>query len=277
MTPHLPVELYRHISDHFDSEDRHVLQALSITCRTWNIEAERVLYKRFDNHKCATTQQLFLQRVIACPRVGSLVKIFKIRMHHPAKESEALVALVSQALMNMPNLRSFAFRSTGGKPAARSMLSACPFQLKEFDWGCHGDEKDLLVFLGTQHSLKIVNIDSWDASRYGVPLTLTPEIVSLSGPYGTIAAFLPGRMISQVDWIPDLDDPEPDGELLGNALRQLQMLSFGGYFMRPNLSSIADYLADLRFLELRGIQVTSPILFHVDFDQILCVIHRQMT
>ncbi|KAF9049611.1 hypothetical protein BDZ89DRAFT_1057492 [Hymenopellis radicata] len=259
MTPRLPVELYRHIIDHFNSDDRRTLQALSLTSTTWSIEAERVLYKHFDNYPSATTQQLFLQRVIACPRVGSLVETFKISMNYPIKplESAALIALVSQALMNMPNLRSFAFRTTGGQPAARSILSACPFQLEEFNWGCHGDEKDLLAFLETQHSLRVVTIDSWDASRFGwdsVPLSVTPEIVSLSGRYGTIAAFLPGRRISQVDWVPDLDDPEPDGELLGSALRHLQTLSFGGYFMRPDLSSIAEYLADLRYLELRGIQ-----------------------
>lgn len=259
MTSLLPVELYRPIVEFVQPHDWRTLVTLSATSKNWNVEAQRPLYQSFDYISSATRQKLFLERVVASPHLGALVKSYKVTMNFSLGDmsENVFISLLHEALMVMPNLRAFAFRTQTSEPATQNILLDCPFQLEDFSWGCHADEERLVVFLSKQPHITNLNIDIWDQIEHpSVPPNLVPNMTSLSGRYGTIAAFLPPALsVSELEWVPDLDDPNPDSQLLATGLGRLRSLLFGGYFMRPDLSCIADYLLQLKYLELRGIQV----------------------
>ncbi|PBK97699.1 hypothetical protein ARMGADRAFT_1009649 [Armillaria gallica] len=258
----LPVDLYRCIVEHYSQEDRGTLLALLFTSRAFNYEAERILYQSFNNFCNITTQTLFLNRVISCPRVAKFVRSYKLFITFSIEPLSDFLTLLHTAFLALVELKYLGFRTLGGSSAAQ-ILTGCTFQLEELDWDCSCDEQLLIDFLSTQKSLKSF-ISCWDPSRIPPPsVDVVPFLTSLRGRYGLIQTFLPGRNITNLDWIPDLDDPDPDTALLADSLANVRTMTFGGYFMRPNLSTIAQYLGQVRNLELRGVQADDLDCVHL--------------
>ncbi|KAK0464524.1 uncharacterized protein EV420DRAFT_1638075 [Desarmillaria tabescens] len=242
MELNLPVDLYRCIVEHYSQEDRGTLLSLMLTSRAFNYEAERILYRSFNNFCNITTQKLFLNRVISCPRVAKFVRSYKLFITFTIESLSEFLTLLHTAFLAFDELKYLGFRTLGGSSAAQ-ILAGCTFQLEELDWDCSCDE-DLIKFLSTQKSLKSF-VSCWDPFPY------------------SSTTFLPGRKITNLDWIPDLDDPEPDPALLADSLANVRTMTFGGYFMRPNLSTIAQYLSQVRNLELRGVQADDLDCVHL--------------
>lgn len=105
----------------------------------------------------------------------------------------------------------------------------------------------------------------------------------LTGHYSAVHAFLPGRDITHLQWITDLDDPMDastglDAGRLAHSLRKLISLKFGGYFprwvlctwyqpilSRPHLRNISVHLENLVFLESIGPEKVQTLTFVVLF------------
>ncbi|KAE9400426.1 hypothetical protein BT96DRAFT_992940 [Gymnopus androsaceus JB14] len=233
----LPAELYRPIIGHV----KHwpTLISLLLTSRHIGGEAERSLYYKFEHIHNVQTQVLFLQRVVDCPLKNTYSG-----------------SLLSKAFRAMVNLKVLQFRTNGGMPMGRP-LDGCSFQLEQCLWRCHSDEEHMISFLPTQRKLRNLDLGGWDDTRFSAPICEQPDFRELTGYYGVVRAFLPGRNITHVGWIPDLDDPMDVSEgldIVGLApsLRKLRFLKFGGYFARPHLRNISDHLESLAFLELMG-------------------------
>ncbi|KAG7443033.1 uncharacterized protein BT62DRAFT_935355 [Guyanagaster necrorhizus] len=263
MAPILSVDLYRCIVEYYTQEDRRTLLSLMFTSRAFNYEAERILYRSFNNFSDITTQTLFLNRVISCPRVAKFVRSYKLFITFTI-DSELLsefLTLLHTAFLALVELKYLGFRTLGGSSAAQ-VLTGCTFQLEELDWDCSCDEHLLINFLSTQKSLQSF-ASCWDPSHIPPPPDIVPFLTSLRGRYGLIQAFLPGRKITNLDWIPDIDDPDPDMALLADSLANIHTMTFGGYFTRPNLSTIAQYLTQVTNLELRGVQADDLDCVHL--------------
>ncbi|KAF5389331.1 hypothetical protein D9757_003534 [Collybiopsis confluens] len=166
--------------------------------------------------------------------------------------------ILPKALRALVNLKTLQFRTTGGGPI-EGLLDGCTFQLEDLHWHCHSDELKIQSFLPTQRGLRRLSLGGWDDTRFSAPSSNAgqPDFRELAGSYGVVHAFLPGREITRLRWVPDLDDPWDtstglDIEGLATSLEKLKYLSFGGYFTRPHLCSISDHLSSLFYLELMG-------------------------
>ncbi|KAJ3747279.1 hypothetical protein DFH05DRAFT_791409 [Lentinula detonsa] len=252
-----PVELYQPVVGYV--RDRVTLRNLLLASRCLNVEAEWSLYFKFEHVHNAQTQVLFLQRVIDCPRVARYVNSyrFEIDWRTNLDSDHIFWKLLPQALHAMGNLKILQFRTHGGMPI-NGLLDGCTFQLEYCHWHCHSDEMQMQAFLQTQRKLKCLSLGGWDTS-FSAPSNHSeqPDLREVTGCYGVIHAFLPGRDITHVRWVPDLDDPWDvntglDAAGLAPAFQKLKFLKLGGYFMRPHLCSISEHLTSLVFLELMG-------------------------
>ncbi|KAJ3817477.1 hypothetical protein F5880DRAFT_54578 [Lentinula raphanica] len=253
-----PVELYRPVVGYV--RDRDTLRTLLLTSRHMNVEAEWSLYFRFDNVHNVKTQVLFLQRIVDCPRVARIVNSYRFEIDWRTNfdNDHIFWTLLPQALRAMVNLKTLQFRTNGGMPRL-GLLDGCTFQLEHCLWHCHSDEIQMQRFLQTQHRLKSLSMGGWNSDRFPAPTNHSeqPDLKELCGSYGVIHAFLPGRDVTYVRWVPDLDDPWDtstgmDTEGLAASFQKVKFLRLGGYFMRPHLCSISTNFTSLVFLEVMG-------------------------
>ncbi|KAJ3849560.1 hypothetical protein EV368DRAFT_85437 [Lentinula lateritia] len=258
VTMDFPVELYRPVIGYISH--RPTLLSLLLASHHLNVEAERSLYYRFEHVHNVQTQVLFLNRIIGCSRVARLVYSYRFEIDWRTNFGADHVywELIPKALRAMVNLKILQFRTNGGAPV-NGLLDGCTFQLEHCHWHCHSDEPQVQTFLRTQKSLRSLSLGGWDDTRFPAPSDQNeqPEFREVAGSYGVIHAFLPGRDITRVRWVPDLDDPWDistglDVVGLSPSFQKLKFLKLGGYFMRPHLCSISEHLTSLVFLELMG-------------------------
>ncbi|KAF9552157.1 hypothetical protein CPC08DRAFT_714870 [Agrocybe pediades] len=116
-SPRLPLELIRPIMERV--EDRRALYLLSFTCRSFQYDAERLLYAAVIdlnfNHEEPLRQESFLRSINGAERLGPLVKIYSV------------ISVFSRDNVVRWNL----LRSAG------DLILHAPFQLKKLSW--HSD------------------------------------------------------------------------------------------------------------------------------------------
>ncbi|TFK35703.1 hypothetical protein BDQ12DRAFT_737413 [Crucibulum laeve] len=253
MTLHIPPELLRPLINHIDSDDRPTLLSLMKSSRSLRFEAERLLYRRIVSSD-VQLQTSFLNCIILSPRLARLVEKYSLVNPRIIEDTtkESFFQLLSIGLQEMTNLKHLNFREYSGQPSAH-ILRNCVFQLESLDWGCHS-ESEIDVFLSGQKALRRLSIE-WDAAKLSIPLTACPNLVSLSGGCRTIEAFMPGRQITSLHWIPELYGSTLVVDSIRNEFARLINFSFGGYFRRPHLAIVAPYLKSLEILELITLSV----------------------
>ncbi|KAF9077662.1 hypothetical protein BDP27DRAFT_1413366 [Rhodocollybia butyracea] len=250
----LPAELYRPIVGYV--KDCATLLSLLLTSHLLNAEAERSLYYKFEHVHNVRSQVLFLQRAVDCPRVAQYVHSYKFEMDWRTNIGTKHIFwnLLPKAWRAFVNLKILHFRTNGGM-VVEGLLSGCTFQLEHCHWRCRTDEAQMQIFLESQTKLKCLSLCGWDDENFLAPSNhdKQPDLRQLAGSYGVIHAFLPGRHITHVEWISDMEDPWDiatglDVAGLASSLRKLRSLKLGG----PPLCVISDHLTNLVFLELVG-------------------------
>jgi hypothetical protein len=252
---YIPLELYRPIVETIS--DRNTLLSLLLTSRHLSTEAERILYRNvqcgddsmWSDSTNVVSQTLFFRTVIDCPRVARLVWRYYYISNIFIADDDPYWTLFPVALRALVNLKELGFGRGGGVPTAH-VLRGCTFQLVSLEWECRNDENELSVFLTGQEALEQLRVD-WRGECARPPASALQNLSCLAGTSGTIQAFLPGRTITRLRWHPYFGDQVPDVASISSALHNLHVLVFGGPGAQfISLSTIVDYLPNLRFLAL---------------------------
>ncbi|KAF8968493.1 hypothetical protein BDZ97DRAFT_353223 [Flammula alnicola] len=246
-------ELVQAIMQYF-ANDRETLCILSLMSKNFRLEAQRILFRKVTTLQDADDHTIFLATIVRSQRLA--LHVVAYAQENVADPGTDLWDLLCYGLQEMKNLKHLRFRARGGVASAH-ILRGCSFQLESLYWGCNSDEKELARnVLPLQPNMKQLRV-KWNEQKKVSPLRSTcPGLVSLAGDRGVIEAFLPGRKITTLTWIPDLDDSTTKIAHLSDQLNRLRFLSFGGYFERPKLDLIVDHLQALEVLELLGSDAT---------------------
>ncbi|KAF4622524.1 hypothetical protein D9613_009631 [Agrocybe pediades] len=272
----LPPELYQPIIQSIPPTDLHTLYNLCLTSKCIQYDAEKHLYARGVSQEHSEDVPLHIrflrtitQDTTRAERLAGYVKEYCIDsiVHF---EEDPLWSLLAAGLRRMVNLKSLDLRTFGGHPSGELLLGA-PFRLRKLIWRNHSDEAHMrrilleqteLVELGLDSQEQVFNLqnddadDSWD----GKPLydvSACPKLEVLRGNRYTIEALLPGRNVTRLCWIPDLEDvtfgPLKPEQGMHEALARVKVFSLGGYFSRPSLELFVHSLREVEVLELLGL------------------------
>ncbi|KAF8873532.1 hypothetical protein CPB84DRAFT_1798281 [Gymnopilus junonius] len=251
--PKIPPELFHPIVSFITS--RPTLLTLCITSQTLRHYAERCLYTSISGPDASNAPLHigFLRTITQTPRLARYVKEY-YSLSIVVYQENPLWDLTKQAFKCMINLKTLVFRGFGGHPcgelldmdpSSSSSSSQTPtLQLEKLMWGNHSDERSISKIL-IQQSPPSVNSHSG---------AVHAQLHALWGNRAAIEALLPGRHVTRLSWVPELDDSNTDPILgLDEELGALRTLSFGGYFSRPRLELIVGFLSGLEVLEMVGL------------------------
>ncbi|PPR05344.1 hypothetical protein CVT26_011608 [Gymnopilus dilepis] len=254
--PRLPPELFQPIVSFVTS--RNTLYSLCLTSQTLRYYAERCLYSAISvpDASNAPLHVSFLGTITQNPRLARLVKEY-YSLSIVVYQENPLWGLTKRALKAMTGLKVLVFRGFGGHPSGELLDfgdSGPPFQLQKLHWGNHSDERFMERILVQQgNSLRELSFECRPHPA-PFPLQACPDLDCLYGNRAAIEALLPGRKVTRLSWVPELDDSNADPVVgLDKELSALRTLSFGGYFSRPKLELIAQFLERLEVLELVGL------------------------
>jgi hypothetical protein len=240
-----PFELYRPIVETIT--DQNTLLSLLLASRHLSMEAERILYHTIErDDPDLESHKLFFRTVIDCPRVARLVWRYHLFSMLLIVDDDPYWTLFPAALRALVNLKELEFRNYREVPTVH-VLRGCTFQLVSLIWECYDDENDLSVFLAGQEVLERLCVDYWGGECAGPPTSALQNLSFLAGTSDAIRTFLPGRTITRLRWHTYYDGPGLDVASISSALRNLHVLALDGL---DTLSTIVDYLPNLRFLEL---------------------------
>ncbi|KAF8876977.1 hypothetical protein CPB84DRAFT_379523 [Gymnopilus junonius] len=272
--PKIPPELFHPIVSFITS--RPTLLTLCITSQTLRHYAERCLYTSISGPDASNAPLHigFLRTITQTPRLARYVKEY-YSLSIVVYQENPLWDLTKQAFKCMINLKTLVFRGFGGHPCGElldmdpsspSSPSLTPtLQLEKLMWGNHSDERSISKIL-IQQSPSLREL-SFGCRPRAAPFSphACPKLDALWGNRAAIEALLPGRHITRLSWVPELDDSNTDPILgLDEELGALRTLSFGGYFSRPHLELIVGFLSGLEVLEMVGLfpGVRTPLLHH---------------
>ncbi|KAF8968530.1 hypothetical protein BDZ97DRAFT_1969332 [Flammula alnicola] len=245
--PILPLELLRLIISHL-RECYPALYALSLTSKTLRGEVEHLLYSNMTSAS-EVAHAKFLTTILHSRRCATLVHAYS-QEGVSNQGKQRLWSLLSRGLKEMINLQHLCLRASLLDGYAGS-LSGCSFQLESFDCrGSHMEEEEISTFLSTQRNLKQLNIEWRETSNVALLPSACPALQLLRGNRGAIEAFLPGKLIASLAWIPHPSDSISSIDHLAPYLNHLRTLSYGGSFKRPRLELIVGHLQSLEFLKV---------------------------
>ncbi|KAF8967271.1 hypothetical protein BDZ97DRAFT_1916884 [Flammula alnicola] len=246
--PTLPLELLRLIISDLQ-ECYPALYALSLTSKILRGEVEHLLYGNMTSAS-EVAHATFLTTILHSRRCATLVHAYS-QEGVPNQGKRQLWSLLCRGLKEMNNLKHLSLRATLLNGSAGS-LSGCSFQLESFD--CHGshvEEEEMVTFLSTQRNLKQLNIEwheLWD--NVAILPSACPALQLLCGNRGAIEAFLPGKLVTSLAWIPHPSDSIFSIDHLAPSFNHLRALSYGGSFKRPRLELIVGHLQSLEVLKV---------------------------
>ena len=91
-----------------------------------------------------------------------------------------------------------------GHPSSQ-VLRGCSFQLDVFRWESRDDAEQLLEFLPSQPSLRVLAVE-WIVDPKLNTLGICPGLQVLHGNQGLLEAFLPERRIISLKWLPNVQE-----------------------------------------------------------------------
>lgn len=253
----LPFDLLRPIVKHLN-DDVQSLLAVSLASRALRVEGQRILFRTVALLKDVDAHTKFLTVVASSDLLASLVEEYRQFDLLDAKHHrEPLWGLTCRGLQAMVNLKVLCFCAMGGRPSSQ-ILRGCRFQLEVFRWESRDDAEQLLEFLPTQSSLRVLAVE-WIVSPELNTWDICPGLQVLHGNQGLLDAFLAGRRIISLKWSPNIR--ELHYRLFKNPkypqeFHYLRYFSYGGLLGRAPLSVIVSHLRVLEVLELIGLIYT---------------------
>ncbi|CAA7269733.1 unnamed protein product [Cyclocybe aegerita] len=235
VVPRLPPELFEPIIAHIS--DVPTLLALCLSSHFLRHEAEPFLYHSptsstptGDPRKHDTNVTLHIR--------------FLTTITNPRNERLAL-----------PRASALAAPRSG--PAPYDGAEIVGVNLHELQWLNHSDERALSRILERPNyaNLRILHVE-WTDSEIDVHPEACPELYEFVSSRAGIESFLPGRKVVMLAWVPKCDDERRRSTLevrVGEALGQVRMFSFGGFYTRPHMSVVAPWLRSVEVLELVGL------------------------
>jgi hypothetical protein len=258
----LPFELYRNVLSCFntnDFQDRCTLVSLSVASKAINVEAERVLYRRFIGFMLVLTNVKFLRSAILHNR-ASIVETYSCNpVTFDGQCTNELEDMLPKALKTFVNLNALEVRWMG--PTASFISEDYPFQLDSFAW-CLRDEtsasaKFVAQFLRKQTRLKHI---LYADSPFPEPLSELPLLETVIASWGNIQGFLlAGANVKAVVWIPptsfSFSSPPTvsQAEALASSLKQITILDIHASnfpFWVELVFPVFPYLSNLQSLHL---------------------------
>jgi hypothetical protein len=276
----LPPEILIQIVEQLAELGPRTLAPVLLSCRTLHAIVEPIFYRTLDasvlwpSYKAqnqlpdyhqfpaintsgdAQKYTALLQTLANCPKLAQYVHSFTDYSELSADTTPW--ELYRAALMNMRNLKCLVL-SFPVKKEASELLCKCAFQLDSFVWLGYRAEAEIIPFL--QHQPDLSHLGVYWESRSGVDAKgLVPNLKSVLGLDGTMKAFLPGRAIHTMQWLPDrtpMTTMDSDPDLLQH-LAQINRLKVWNS-LRQNRLQFLHFFKNLRFLELIGLFVRYPI------------------
>ncbi|KDR71549.1 hypothetical protein GALMADRAFT_789969 [Galerina marginata CBS 339.88] len=198
------------------------------------------------------THTKFLTCIIGSPRRAMLVRCYsQTGIRYSGRKR--LWDLLRPALKGMINLKIVAFQSTEVS-SSTGFHGEYPFLLEGLDFSgpYESDDHTLLEFLQLQSKLKQLDVEWGEEDKALILPSTCPNLDLLRGNRGAIEAFLPGRRITSLAWIPHPLDSHNDIDHLSRSFRNIKVLSFGGIelFERPDLNVIINHLQSVEILKL---------------------------
>ena len=248
----IPSELLRPIIEHLEY-DHESLLAVSLASHLLRVEGQRILFRTMDFATNKESHMKFLTVISSSSLLAQHVEEFvQLELLNPDHQQEPLWELTCRGLNAMVNLKHLVFRALDGGPCAQ-ILRGCTFHLEILHWGNYRDAEQLLEFLPTQTDLRILGV-AWSSPELNTS-DICPRLQALRGNQITMDAFLPGRTITSLKWLPDLEELRIDGPIYipPQEFHHLRYFSFGGFCGRPLLSVVLCHLPVLEVLELVGL------------------------
>ena len=257
---YLPPELYRPIVLYLH-QDRLSLLAVSLASRTLNAEGQRALYRTIDiSHDAQTTHTLFLKTILSQDRLALLVEEYRQPKNILRSREDPLWDLLHRGLQVMVNLkRLFLEAPSHGRPSIE-ILRGCMFQLDLLQWynasDLNEEESEFLEFLASQPRLRSLSVRLKNTST-PIPTSTCPTLEILQGDQGAMKVFLPERRITSLalTWMSNPKEPFDNSNFtsLSRSLKEVNFLSWGGFYGRPSLDLICLHLQSLEVLEVVGV------------------------
>jgi len=256
---YLPPELYRPIVFHL-YQDYPSLLAISLASRRLNVEGQRALYRTINiPHDAQTTHTLFLATILSQDRLALLVEEYR-QPNILLSREDPLWGLLRRGLQAMVNLKRLILEAPShGRPSVE-ILRGCSFQLDVLQWYNTSDlkeeELEFLEFLASQPRLRSLSIRLKNTST-PIPPSTCPILEILHGDQGAMKAFLPERRITSLalTWMSNPNEPFDNFNFasLSQSLKEVKVLSWGGFSGRPSLDLLCPHLQSLEVLELVGV------------------------
>jgi len=147
------------------------------------------------------------------------------------------------------------------------ILDGCPFQLLSFSWNGFlpmETEAGFLRFLATQWDLRrLGSIIRYSDFNPPLDLPSCANLQHLEGDRESIEAFLPGRNVSSLVWVPKRGDPTTPFQHLSREFGLIEILSLQTIYGFATISAFDDLiqnLQNLQYLELADSVSHSPII-----------------
>ncbi|KDR84354.1 hypothetical protein GALMADRAFT_206014 [Galerina marginata CBS 339.88] len=243
----LPVELLRPIVEDL-TNNLSALCALSLSSKTLQLEAERLLYRSMtmpDELKHAN----FLTSIIKSSRRAISVQSYS-QKGVPYTGKRRLLIPLCLAMKQMKNLKTL-FLETMQIDSFPGFPGDYPFRLEGLNCGgSYSESNRLSNFLQFQPKLKWLHVEWSEFEAVQVPSSTCPELTFLHGNRGAIEAFLPGRPITSLAWDPHPLDSFDRIDYLSVSLRKIQALCYGGQFIGPDLNLVIHHLPSIKELHL---------------------------
>jgi hypothetical protein len=252
----LPAELYRSITEATAFPD---LFQLAVVSRTTQVEAERLIWKKFRLKGDKDVAEKCFRRILSIPRVWSLIKTLEYELqewHLPDRSKNLLDELFATILSNLTNLVSLTIRPLNNNPRSNSracgkLFEPCRFKLRILR--CHFIlDTDFSKFLEQQSTITEWEWSPSAQSPQTLPSTVLPNVVAFSTssplsfcehPYDKIIA---GRPMTHVCW---RHGKPPQPQDLTQSTASIKAIKIG-WANEETLKTIPDVLPSLEILAL---------------------------
>ena len=246
-------------------QDRLLLCKLMHVSPIFRQEAEIALYRDIGFGMDIDQHHRFLNAISQFPRLGGLVQRYEFWVFDCARDITAeTLAAFKFAMPLMVNLQEFRFTGDKEMLLAHAILPGINNirQLKSLYWrGSTLDEEEISRFLSHERALTKLNAILTGTVVHEPSVR---HLRTLTGNSWTIRTLLPGRNITELYWIPDLELYTTTFTIIQPALgafSRIRILSFGCGAVDKLLSHILPYLTSVEILELITMTVSVSLSF----------------
>ncbi|KAG8816666.1 hypothetical protein FRC17_000225 [Serendipita sp. 399] len=249
-SPTLPFELYRQIVQYVASP--HDLCTLARVSRSFQAEAERVLYQSLDlRHHIKTLWRC--ETLATQPRLARYVRKLSIII-----DQYTPLDSIARALQACRNLRSLTLRGAPWSDYSRVLDAVSSTEIRELT--CHArGEAGVVRFLERQRCLELVDLEAHAFDMDNLSPQAAVTLQSFTGCLITAAKLVPGRPVRQLTLISDMANDATIRAVsrLAEGQGDIQALDIRMGVLR---NPISWTILESVLTSLRGLRFLAPII-----------------